>query len=84
MRRAVCIRINYTAHPQYKLSGCIEDARDITQLLLHNGYDNSNIRLLLDATKQRIVDNLNWIVRESKDGDSIFISYSGHGSNIVT
>lgn len=75
MRRAVCLGINYSAHPQYKLTGCISDARDITQLLLNHEYDNSSIRLLLDATKDRIIDNLKCIVRESQPGDR-FYKYS--------
>ena len=81
-KRAIAIGINYTSTPQYKLNGCHNDARNIVNFLLNNGYDNSNIRLLLEPTKLRILDNLNWIVNNSVAGDIVFISYSGHGTQI--
>jgi hypothetical protein len=51
-------------------------------MLLNNGYDNSNTRLLLEPTKQRILDNLQWFVNSSIAGDTIFMSYSEHGSQV--
>ncbi len=32
----------------------------------------------MDPTKQRFLDNLNWIVTESNTGDIIALSYSDH------
>ena len=81
-KRAIVTGINYSATPHYRLNGCQQDAHNLVNLLLANGYDNSNIRLLLEPTKQRILDNLNWIVNNSVARDTIFLSYSGHGSQV--
>jgi hypothetical protein len=44
--RAICMGINYTSTPQYRLNGYQNDAINVINLLLNSNYDNSNIRLL--------------------------------------
>jgi hypothetical protein len=34
----------------------------------------------LKASNQRILENLEWIVRDSVARDTVFVSFSGHGT----
>ena len=46
---------------------------------------SQNIRLLTDeeATKANIIDGLEWLVQQSKQGSRVMYYHSGHGTNAV-
>lgn len=80
MKRAICIGIN--AYPAGNdLSGCVNDAFDWRDLLDSRGF--STIMLAdRDATKANIVKLLQDGMNEAKHGDTLVVTYSGHGTNV--
>ena len=87
VKKAAIIGLNYTSVPGLTLSGCIQDALNLQQFLIEKqGFELANIRLLTDdtptvPTRANILAALNWLVSGAKAGDSLWFSYSGHGSN---
>jgi hypothetical protein len=89
MKKALLIGINYVGHTQGVLSGCINDARNLSELLkTQYGYEESEITMITDETatkptKQNILKAIHDLVVASKTEnlDEIWISYSGHGSH---
>ncbi len=88
---AVTIGINYSTNPYAKLNGCINDANDIKNILISKcGYEPENVTQLLDEsgyqypTKQNIINIFNTLVSKATDEGftELWISYSGHGTNI--
>jgi uncharacterized caspase-like protein len=91
-RKALLIGINYygTSH---KLNGCINDAYNIQRYLVEDrGFspDPRSMVLLTDAPENRgtpfeptganMLHAFEWLVTNNGPGDSVFLSYSGHGS----
>ena len=67
------------------LTGCVNDAKGYQKLLMDKfGVPEDNIRILLDkdATEANFIRDLQWLLSVVKPGDSVFISYSGHGAQI--
>jgi uncharacterized caspase-like protein len=66
------------------LSWCVSDATGMRQVLLQRGWKDEEITLLLDdeATKDRILSEVQSIADACGTGDYILIYYSGHGTNI--
>lgn len=84
---ALCMGLNYTG-TRNQLNGCINDAKNI-QNLLEKHYKYDSVKVMTDETTQKptysnIVNELhNLAVRShSEDIKEIFISYSGHGSYV--
>ena len=84
MKRALLVGIN-----NYKkvndLMGCVNDVTNVRSILkTYYGYNNANIRVLVDsrAGRSEILLRLKAMVSESKSGDEIFFSFSGHGSQV--
>lgn len=61
------------------LAGCVNDARDWTEVTRPEGYE---VSLLTDsaATKAAIVNSLEALVAKARLGDRILFTYSGHGT----
>lgn len=78
-KRAVCIGINDYPGSGVDLSGCVNDALAWRRVLDAEGYE---VELLQDeeATRENVVMALNRLVQESRWGDRIAFTYSGHGS----
>ena len=67
------------------LKGCVNDVTNMRSILKsYFNFSNTNVRVLLDsrATKQGILDRLQWLTSGAKTGDFLFFHYSGHGSQI--
>jgi hypothetical protein len=82
-KSALLIGINYIG-TNNQLSGCINDVESINQLLQTYKYDN--ITMLTDnttikPTKTNILTSLKNLFINAKDGDTLYIHYSGHGTN---
>ena len=67
------------------LKGCLNDVQNMRDFLKdYKEFKIENIRVLTDgrATKQNIINRLNWLVEGSKSGDVLVFHFSGHGSQI--
>jgi hypothetical protein len=85
-RRALLVGINRYPDPANRLSGCVNDVLQVSDLL-HRGFGfdpTRDIRLLTDerATTRRIIERLHWLVGGARPGDVLVFHYSGHGSQV--
>lgn len=83
-KKAILIGINYIG-TQIELSGCINDVNNIEATLTTLGF-NDIIKLTdeteIKPTSENIMNEIITSLNSAIPGDLIFISYSGHGSNI--
>lgn len=86
VKRAILFGCNYSHLPDYALNGCINDVHSMAAWLKTRGYDQSNIKIIVDdgttllrPSRPTIIRELQQIVAESQPGDTVFIHYSGHG-----
>lgn len=90
-KRALIIGINYLNNSQYRLYGCINDAKELQTLLTDvANYHKDEILLLTDETplkptKDVITQCLHELaaMSYSKQLTHVFISFAGHGSTIA-
>lgn len=84
-KRALLIGINkYQAVP--KLQGSLNDIETMKQVLITRwGFPEANIKRLTDeqATRQGILAALHQFVKETGPLDTVYIHYSGHGSQVA-
>ncbi|KAI8810261.1 caspase domain-containing protein [Cladochytrium replicatum] len=90
-KKALLIGINYPG-TKAELKGCINDVRNVYRLLTTRfGYkDTRECMLVLTdegqkdpqklPTKQNMLSGFTWLVRDTKPGDSLYLHFSGHGS----
>jgi hypothetical protein len=78
-QKALCIGINNYPGTHMDLQGCVNDAQDWAAALAERGYKTT---LLLDdqATKAAMVDAMSKLIASGAKGDSLIITYSGHGT----
>src|SRR5664279_3409843 len=78
-KNALCIGINNYPGTHMDLQGCVNDAQDWAAVLAARGYKTT---LLLDdkATKAAMVDAMSKLITGGGKGDSLLITYSGHGT----
>jgi uncharacterized caspase-like protein len=84
VKRALLIGINrYAAVPGLK--GAVNDVMTMKEVLIQRwGFDPARITLLIDeqATRDAMMAALEKIVRDSDPQDTVYIHYSGHGSQV--
>ncbi|MDP3218861.1 MAG: caspase family protein, partial [Deltaproteobacteria bacterium] len=85
-RRALCIGINrFRDRDAPPLNGCVNDARNVAELL-HGayGFRSNDIRVLLDAqaTRAAFLEGLEWLLGSARAGDQLVLFTSSHGSHI--
>ena len=81
-RRALVIGIDQYEHLPYPLQGCVNDARVLSGLLeTACAFPRSSMVTVLDteATRERIVAELDALVEAVRPKDLVVITYSGHG-----
>jgi hypothetical protein len=86
---AIVTGINYYKDPLNRLNGCINDMLDYEKRLLDYGVPSANIVRISDEptrkdiypSKANIMAELDKLQAKVKPGDTVFISYSGHGTN---
>jgi Caspase domain/NACHT domain len=64
------------------------DARDVYDTLVspaHCGYDSAHVRLLLDgeATRDAVVDGLQWLAQRAGEDATVVVYFSGHGGRVA-
>lgn len=93
-KKALLVGINYKGTPA-ELKGCVRDVTFIHHLLTSKfGFRNQDFVVLTDErsgisgvrtgmpTKKVILDSIKWLISESRPGDSLWFSFSGHGSQV--
>lgn len=87
--KALLIGINYFGTSN-ELRGCINDVKEMKQLLVSEGFPQSEIVVLTDdqrgrysPTRQNILAGCQWLVAGAQQGDVLFFHFSGHGSQEI-
>ncbi|ORY32109.1 metacaspase [Naematelia encephala] len=90
-KKALLIGINYY-ETDYQLKGCINDARNVEKFICERfGYNPSDVIVLTDdtnderaePTRENIIRAMNWLVDGAQKNDSLFLHYSGHGTQVA-
>ncbi len=73
---------DYMPHPPGpgKLAGAVNDARDIHEALTGIGVEDLTVLLDGDATRERIVTEWRGLLERAAPGDTLVLTYAGHGS----
>ncbi len=85
VKKALLIGINYI-NSEYQLDGCINDIHNINKFLINYcGYLPENIRILTEKSdilpnKSNIIEQINWLIKDVEENDTLLFYYSGHGS----
>ena len=84
--KALLVGINDYPNPNNNLRGCINDIVDMENFIASKNkfYPKENIKTLTDnrATKQGVLEHLNWLLLGASAGDQILFHYSGHGAQL--
>ena len=83
-KKACLIGINYSG-TESELKGCINDVHMLKDMLISKyNYNREDITLLTDqqATRQNILKEFTSLVKNAVSGDTVFFSFSGHGSYV--
>jgi hypothetical protein len=69
------------------LRGCVNDVRDMAHTLVALGYVRpvpASLRILTDAnaTRAKVLEGLDWLIRGARREDRLIFYFSGHGSMI--
>lgn len=85
LNKALLIGINYVG-TESELKGCINDVIHMKQYLLSEGFQNSEIHMLTEAsivpTNRNIVSELEWLCQGATENSNLFLHYSGHGGSV--
>ena len=78
-KKALCIGINDYPGTDTDLSGCVNDAHDWAETLGGRGFA---VQTLFDrhATRQAMIDAITDLVHGAVRGDTVVMTYSGHGT----
>jgi hypothetical protein len=86
MKRALCIGINDYPVKGADLKGCVNDAKAWAALLIdHFGFDPQNVTMLIDAqaTKKRVLAEVDKLLAGAKKGDVLVFTNSSHGTYVA-
>lgn len=78
-KKALCIGINDYPGTNMDLAGCVNDANDWAHTLEARGFEVSKL-LDAQATKAAMSKAMTALIAGAKAGDSLVITFSGHGS----
>jgi len=84
-KRAVLIGINRYRVPGADLRGCVNDVKNLQQILTtYCGFSAKDITTLTDlkATKKAMQSAIKKLVASGRKGDVLLLHYSGHGANV--
>lgn len=94
-RKALLIGINYTG-TSHQLNGCINDAMNMREYLINErGFSPSpadmviltdtpeNLGTPYEPNGHNMMAAFRWLVTGNNAGDSVFLSYSGHGGLVI-
>ena len=78
--RGLVIGIDDYAPGPGKLKGAVNDAEDIREALTGIGVEDLTVLLDGDATRERIMTEWRGLLERAAPGDTLVLTYSGHGS----
>jgi len=94
-KKALLIGINYTGS-DHALGGCINDAANVRDFLVNErGFSDSShdMVIMTDAPENQdtalwpsganLMAAFRWLTSENQPGDSVWLSYSGHGGQVA-
>jgi hypothetical protein len=86
-KRALLIGINNFTRPSWRLRGCINDTKEVQELLTtYFGFQDGDIKVVhdRDATAQGIRDGLQWLLSDyDRDGSDVRVfHFSSHGTQV--
>lgn len=66
------------------LSGCVNDTYLLSQTLQQAGFPTENIRLIHNhrATRDAIMNRIDWLLDDIEDGEFRLLHFSGHGAQL--
>jgi hypothetical protein len=67
--------------PITPLSGCVNDANDMTALAQSEGFSTTTL-INQDGNSQNIIDGISDAARRLRTGDMFLLTYAGHGSQV--
>lgn len=87
LKRGLLVGINYVGTP-YELAGCINDVNNMKEHLASLYPSCKDYRVITDSTSMKpnrktILDSIQWLVSDLKEGENVYFHYSGHGGRIV-
>ena len=77
--RALVIGIDAYQHGS-PLKGAVSDAQDVAQALRQLGVTDLTLRLNQEVTRDRLVQDWRELLARSHGGDTLVLTYAGHGS----
>lgn len=85
VRKALLVGINEYPQPDQRLEGCVNDTYTMSAVLQECGFQAAEIRLCLNerATKDAIMERLDWLLHDARDGDQRLFYFSGHGAEMT-
>lgn len=83
-RKALLVGINDYPDPENQLNGCVNDVFRMSEVLQEMGFDPSEIKVVLNerATSGNLRTMMDWLLKDSQNGDTRIFYYSGHGAQI--
>lgn len=80
--RVLLVGINN--YPGARLNGCVNDVRDMRDMLMQGGVAASAIRVITDgrATTAAILERLRWLMA-APAGSNVLFHFSGHGVQVA-
>jgi hypothetical protein len=92
-KKALLIGIEYVGQGHWERPCQVgsKDARRMASFLQRYGFKPENSRLLIkdtrtaqhQPTRMNILSGMEWLVDDAQPNDSLFLFYSGHGSQVV-
>lgn len=82
--RALLVGVADYENPAYHLDGPVNDVFLVSQTLQELGVEADAIRVVLNdrATAAGIRERLHWLLDDTRDGDTLFFYFSGHGAQV--
>jgi hypothetical protein len=79
-RRALCVGIN--AYRRNPLRGCVADAQAWARTLVGLGFEPPTMLVDHQATRERMLGELDALIRSSRPGDVVVFQFAGHGTTV--
>ena len=83
-KKALLVGVNKYKYAQ-SLRGCVNDVRNMADILTsYYNFSTNEIRTIVDesVTRNNLMQRMDWLIDETKEGDMLLFHFSGHGSQV--
>ncbi len=83
-KKALLVGVNKYKYVQ-SLRGCVNDVRNMADILTsYYNFSTDEIRTIVDesVTRNKLMQRMDWLIDETKEGDMLLFHFSGHGSQV--